>query len=74
MRQKDLIEKLNGRMSQQFISLILTGKRRPKWKKAKLLAMVTGTSAEFWMEASPDQMRKTIEGLPGPGDTASGAP
>ena len=66
MKQKDLVEKLDGKISQQHISAILKGDRRPGWERAKLLSMVTGTVPDFWMEASPEQMRQLVEELEAP--------
>jgi transcriptional regulator with XRE-family HTH domain len=63
MRQKDLVEKLGGKISQQMVSAILRGDRRPGWERAKLLSMVTGTVPDFWMEASPEQMRQVVDDI-----------
>jgi len=37
-------------VSQQFVSKLLKGERRPKWRTAKRLALLTQTSPQFWME------------------------
>jgi len=68
MKQSELVEKLGGKISKSHVSMILSGSRRPAWDKAKLLAQATGTSAEFWMEATPKKMQKAVEGV----DTGKG--
>ena len=39
-------------VSQQFISQLLRGERRPKWETAKQLAQLTKTSPQLWMEGN----------------------
>lgn len=49
-----------ARVSAPFISQVLTGKKRPSWKKAKELADATGTDPVVWMEGTPDEIRAAI--------------
>ena len=50
-------------LSEAFISLLLSGGRRPTWKTAKLLEAVTGVNAVVWLEAPPNQIRAALEGV-----------
>ncbi len=43
-------------VSQQFISKLLKGERRPKWATAKRLAQITTTTPQFWMEGEVEDM------------------
>lgn len=47
-------------VSQGFLSNILAGRRRPRYSKAKVIASLTGTTVDLWMEGSPDQIRQAI--------------
>jgi len=47
-------------ISQGYLSNILAGRRRPHYKKAKVIANVTDTSVYLWMEGSPEQMWQAI--------------
>ena len=59
MTQTEISKKLN--ISQQYVSMIISGKRRPSWDIAKKFAELTGTTASFWMEAKPDVMKDIIK-------------
>jgi len=47
-------------VTQGFLSNVLAGRRRPHYKKAKIIARVTGTTVDLWMEGSPEQMQAAI--------------
>lgn len=49
-----------AQISQQFVSKILSGVRRPSWPTAKKLAGATGTSPVLWLEGTPDEIRRAI--------------
>jgi transcriptional regulator with XRE-family HTH domain len=49
--------------SEAFVSHLLSGKRRPNWQTAKLLAAATGTSEALWLEGTPGQMRTALDKL-----------
>ena len=54
----------NSNLSEAYISSILKGKKRVKvWDTAKVLARVTGTDCELWLEGTADQIRKELENL-----------
>jgi plasmid maintenance system antidote protein VapI len=60
--QRAIAQKSN--LSETYISLILQGKKRVTvWNTAKILAKVTGTECELWLEGSADQIKKEIEDL-----------
>ena len=60
MNQADIAQKIN--VSQQYISLILSGKRRPSWDLAKALAEIfPETDPSFWMDADPATMAAIIK-------------
>ena len=48
-------------ISRSFLSLVLSGKRRPSWTKAKVLSKVTGTRPELWLDGTPQQMKRAIK-------------
>jgi plasmid maintenance system antidote protein VapI len=37
-------------ITQQYVSKIINGRRRPCWEKAKKIASITDTSPELWLE------------------------
>ena len=54
----------NSNLSEAYISSILNGKKRVKiWDTAKILARVTGTNCELWLEGTADQIRKELDNL-----------
>lgn len=60
--QKAIAEKAN--LSTAYISLIVRGKKRiNNWNTAKILASVTGTDCELWLENSAENIRKEISKL-----------
>ena len=58
LTQKQLAKAIGK--SQQFISLVLSGKRRPHYKTAIALERFTGISQKMWLEGSPDEIRAAI--------------
>jgi transcriptional regulator with XRE-family HTH domain len=56
--QKNVAKKVG--ISPAFISMIMSGQRRPSWNKAKKLAEATGTKVDLWMEGSPDEIRAAV--------------
>ena len=48
-------------VSQQFISKLLKGERRPKWHTAKHLAQITSTTPQFWMEGKPCELQAVFK-------------
>jgi transcriptional regulator with XRE-family HTH domain len=59
--QTKLASKAN--VSMAFISQILSGKRRPSWRTAKILAAATRTKPDLWLEASPEKIRGALEAV-----------
>ena len=47
-------------ISQGFVSLILTGQRRPDWELAKALAELTKTDVALWMEGDETAKRDAL--------------
>ena len=45
-------------ISEGFLSQILSGTRRPRWKKAKRLAKATETTPDLWLEGAPAEIRE----------------
>jgi len=45
-----------------FISMCLSGKKRPSWRTAKKIALATQTDPVVWLEGSPDEIRSAILG------------
>ena len=46
--------------TQQWVSLILTGRRRPSWAMAKKLSEHFGRSPSWWMEADIAKIRRVL--------------
>jgi plasmid maintenance system antidote protein VapI len=46
--------------TQQWVSLILTGRRRPSWAMAKKLSDNFGHSPAWWMEADIAKIRRVL--------------
>ena len=68
MNQVKMVEKMSKefpdkKITQQFLSMVLNGKRRPSWEIAKILGELTNTPASLWMEGEPDDLKKTISDL-----------
>jgi len=57
--QREMAEKAG--ITEAFLSYIVNGKRRPSWKVAKNLALVTGTKPELWLDGSPEVIKRTIK-------------
>ena len=47
-------------ITQGFVSLILTGQRRPDWNLAKTLAEMTKTDVAVWMEGDEQTKRDAL--------------
>jgi transcriptional regulator with XRE-family HTH domain len=47
-------------ISSGFLSLLLSGDRRPSWPTAKRLAEVTGTEPALWLEGTPEALRQIV--------------
>ena len=48
-------------LSKSLVSEILSGKKRPSWDSAKILAAVTDTDPVIWMEGGSDKIKKAVE-------------
>jgi len=48
-------------ISHSHVSNILCGRKRPRYKVAKYLAIATGTETAVWMEGMPCDIRYAIE-------------
>lgn len=59
MKQIDLAEKSG--VTQQFISMVLKGDRRPNYATAKRWERITGISIDEWMLADADALRAQFE-------------
>jgi len=65
MKQVELIRVIKKRFPEreitaQHLNHILNGRRRPSWALAKVLADITGTDPDFWMDKAPDDMRDMV--------------
>jgi len=49
------------KISDGFLSQILSGKRRPGWSTAKRLAEATRTKPDFWLDADPEKLRDVLD-------------
>ncbi|WP_139164091.1 hypothetical protein [Desulfoluna spongiiphila] len=49
------------KLSAGFVSEIFSGKKRPSWKKAKVLAGATGTEPIVWLEGTPEEIKAAIK-------------
>ncbi|HBA84901.1 MAG TPA: hypothetical protein DCZ95_12475 [Verrucomicrobia bacterium] len=49
-------------VSSSFISQLVKGSKRPSWKRAKQLASVTCTSADLWLDGTPEQIKAALAG------------
>lgn len=58
LTQRKIAEKSG--VSEAFVSLILSGERRPSWDVAKKLARATRTGVALWMEGPADRIRERI--------------
>jgi len=47
-------------ITQGFLSLIVTGQRRPAWSLAKALAELTKTDVAVWMEGDEQKKRDAL--------------
>ncbi len=59
---KTIIAKKAG-ISDAYISMILSGKRRPSWQNAKKLAKITHTKTELWMEGDSDRIKEVLDAV-----------
>lgn len=50
--------------TQQYVSLILTGRRRPSWALAKALSKHFGHSPAWWMEAETARIKRVLRSEP----------
>ena len=50
-------------VSDGALSLYLSGKRRPSWTMAKLLAKTTNTTPELWLDGSPSEIRLVLNSI-----------
>lgn len=48
-------------ISQQYVSKIINGIRRPCWEKAKKIAHLTETSPELWMEGDAKSKKAAFQ-------------
>ena len=61
MNQTKFANELN--ISQQYVSKIINGHRRPCWEKAKIIAMLTGTNPELWLEGVSQRGFSTMDNV-----------
>ena len=59
MTQTELAEKSG--VTQAFISLVLSGNRRPNYATAKTWQTITGIEIDFWMTAESDALRARFD-------------
>ena len=50
-------------ISEAYISLILSGQRRPSWKNAKILASTTNTKPELWLEGTIETIKQVLSAV-----------
>ena len=58
MKQIEIAQKAG--ITQGFVSLILTGKRRPPWDVAKTFAELTKTDVALWMDGDEQAKRDAL--------------
>lgn len=58
MNQTEIADKV--KITQGYLSLIITGKRRPDWTIAKDLAKLTKTDVALWMEGDETAKREAL--------------
>lgn len=58
MTQEEAAKK--AAISQGYLSLIISGKRRPDWNLAKVLAGLFNTDVAVWMEGDEQAKRQAI--------------
>ena len=56
--QKKLADKIE--MSEQTISMILSGDRRINWDSAKKISEITGSPVDIWMNRDLEKMREAL--------------
>ena len=56
--QKKLAEKTG--IGNSMISMILSGDRRPEWENAKVIAEVTGSPVDIWMDQDLEKMKEVL--------------
>ena len=49
------------KISEAYLSLLLSGNRRPSWTIAKRLAKFFGTTEKIWMDGTPRQIKYAIK-------------
>ena len=59
LKQKN-ISKILG-ISDPLLSMILSGKRNISYRMAKKLNQLTRIEKDFWMEASPEELRRAFK-------------
>jgi transcriptional regulator with XRE-family HTH domain len=59
---KTTIAKKTG-ISNAYLSMILSGKRRPSWQNAKKLAKVTHTKIELWMDGDMQRINEVLDAV-----------
>lgn len=47
-------------ISNSHLSEIIANKKRPSWKVAKRLSVLTGIPIETWMEGTSEQIREAL--------------
>lgn len=52
------------KMSQPGLSNIINRKRKPSWPLAKVIAEVTGTTPELWLDGSKKEIKAALNGQP----------
>ena len=56
--QKKLAEKIG--LTDQAVSMILSGDRRVSWESAELISEVTGSPVDIWMNKDLEKMREAL--------------
>ncbi len=52
-----------AKISTAYISMILSGKRRPSWQNAKKLAFITKTRPELWLDGEPEKIKEILDAV-----------
>ena len=60
MKQIELSKK--ARISNPYLSQIISRVRKPSWPVAKRLGEASGTSPVLWLEGSTEQIRQVLAG------------
>jgi transcriptional regulator with XRE-family HTH domain len=47
-------------ISEPALSQYINGRRRPSWTTAKIIAKITKTKTELWMDGTPEEIKQKL--------------